>query len=148
MLRASVVFLLLLGFWGWAYAQEVSYREHIRPILKERCLGCHGPDSPEYKAFKLRKAHYIARGKGPRLDSYTYLVYFVGWQDTGALMRRLDDGTNTPDGSPGNMYRYLGDTEAQRQRNLRLFKRWVGHWSLKRWGQWSLKELQSLKLKY
>jgi hypothetical protein len=47
-------------------------------------------------------------------------------------MRRLDDGANTKDGTPGNMYRYLGEDDAQRAANLALFKRWISSWNLKR----------------
>jgi hypothetical protein len=39
----------------------------------------------------------------------------------------LDDGKNTKDGKPGNMYQYLGATEDERQKNLKLFKKWVGN---------------------
>lgn len=128
--------------------EEVRYTEHIKPVFDSKCIGCHGQDSPEYKEFKKDKKKYKAISKGPRMDSYTYLIYFTGWPDTGALMRRLDDGHNTKDGKPGNMYRYLGDNEAERQGNLRLFKEWVGHWSLKRWGDISKEELNSIKIEY
>ncbi len=63
---------------------------------------------------------------------------FVGWPDTGALMRRLDDGKNTKTGAPGNMYVNLGADEAERQRNLALFKTWVGE------GGWFLGKLKYL----
>ena len=52
--------------------------------------------------------------------------FFLGWPDTGAIMRRLDDGKNTSDGKPGNMYTYLGDGDEERRKNLDLFKQWVG----------------------
>jgi hypothetical protein len=50
-------------------------------------------------------------------------------------MRRLDDGSNSAERKPGNMYQYLGTTDAERQANLKLFKAWVGAdaWMLKRW---------------
>ncbi|MCZ7654684.1 MAG: hypothetical protein M5R42_11035 [Rhodocyclaceae bacterium] len=49
------------------------------------------------------------------------------------LMRRLDDGSNTQDGQPGNMYRHLGRKEA-RLENLKLFKKWIGEdaWTTKK----------------
>jgi hypothetical protein len=73
--------------------------------------------------------------KGPKMDTYTDLISFVGWPDSGALMRRLDDGKSTSDGKPGNMYQNLGATEEERQKNLNLFKQWVGKdaWKLNRW---------------
>jgi hypothetical protein len=50
-------------------------------------------------------------------------------------MRRLDDGKASPGGKPGNMYRYLGGDEQERQKNLAVFKAWVGEggWNLNRW---------------
>ena len=37
------------------------------------------------------------------MDTYADLIFFVGWPDTGALMRRLDDGKTAADGKPGNV---------------------------------------------
>lgn len=56
----------------------------------------------------------------------------VNGSDTGALMRRLDDVTNTKDGKPGNMHGNLGKDAAERAANLAIFKQWVGGWTLKR----------------
>lgn len=125
-----------------AYASEVNYREHIKPIFDVQCSTCHGESSPEYKAFKLDKEKWIDQGLGPRMDSYTYLVYFTGWPDTGALMRRLDDT------KPGNMYQHLGDSEQERQRNLTMFKEWVGGWTLKRFNDLTKEELAAIKVTY
>ncbi len=82
------------------------------------------------------------------MDSYTYMISFVGWPDTGAIMRRLDDGKNTKDGSPGNMYKNLGDTDEERQKNLSIFKEWVGNWILKKWPDISKEEMNGIKVKY
>lgn len=72
---------------------------------------------------------------GSATDAYADLIFFVGWPDIGAVMRRLDDGKNTSDGKPGNMYQYLGAAEEERQKNLNLVKEWVGKdaWKLNRW---------------
>jgi hypothetical protein len=69
----------------------------------------------------------------------------VKGSDAGALMRRLDDGKNTKDGKPGNMYTYLGSTDAQRSANLETFKKWVGSWSLKRRKELGTEELDAIK---
>jgi hypothetical protein len=37
-----------------------------------------------------------------KMDSYRQLVNFVVWPNTGAVMRRLDDGKSAKDGKPGN----------------------------------------------
>jgi hypothetical protein len=63
-------------------------------------------------------------------------------------MRRLNDGKNRKDGKPGNMYVFLGDTEEERQRNLELFKKWVGYWTLKRWHEITKEELDQIKVPY
>lgn len=129
-------------------AEEISYTANIKSIFDQKCLNCHGADAPEYKEFKKDKKKYISLNRGPRMDSYTYLLYFVGWPDTGALMRRLDDGNNTKNGKPGNMYTNLGDSEAERQRNLEVFKQWVGNWSLKRWSVAKKEEIEGMKVTY
>lgn len=83
-----------------------------------------------------------------RLDTYSHLIFYTAWPDTGALMRRLDDGKNTKDGEPGNMYQYLGSTEEERQQNLKLFKDWVGNWTLKRWKDITKEDMDGIKVKY
>jgi len=41
-------------------------------------------------------------------------------------MRKLDDGKSTVSGKPGNKCQYLGETDQERQKNLILFKAWIG----------------------
>lgn len=90
------------------------------------------------------------------MDTYADLIFFVGWPDTGAIMRRLDDGSNTADRKPGNMYRYLGATDEERQANLKLFKAWVSDegWTLKRWDKRgdvpgvTKEDLSKMKMRY
>ena len=51
-------------------------------------------------------------------------------------MRRLDDGSSPlAGGKPGNMYKHLGETDAERAKNLATLKAWVGEggWNLNRW---------------
>ena len=136
------IMVVTLLFASVAYASEVTYREHIKPVFDVQCSACHGESSPEYKAFKLDKEKWLAEGLGPRMDSYTYLVYFTGWPDTGALMRRLDDT------KPGNMYQHLGENETERAENLALFKEWVGGWTLKRFKDLTKEELEAIKVAY
>ena len=111
---------------------EVTYVSHIEGIVEQSCISCHGSDSPTLAEFKEDPDEYIAQSKGPKLDTYEDLVVLVNGEDAGAIMRRLDDGENTEDGEPGNMYVNLGSTEEERQENLDLFKEWAGNWSLKR----------------
>jgi hypothetical protein len=139
-----------------AAAEDVTYRKHIRPLFEDQCASCHGADSPYLGEFAEKKDKYVANDVGPRMDTYADLIFFIGWPDTGAIMRRLDDGKSAKDGKPGNMYEQLGGDEAERQQNLNVFKAWVGEdaWTLKRWNARgdvpgvTKEELSKLKLKY
>jgi len=140
---------LVYGSVALGAGEEISYTGQIAPLVAARCSGCHGKDSaPEYQAFKKEKEKWLAKGQGMRMDTYSHLVFFTAWPDTGALMRRLDDGKSGKDGKPGNMYRYLGDTEEERQKNLAQFKGWVGNWSLKRWPEMTKEELNGIRVPY
>lgn len=113
-------------------ATKATYDSTIRQIVDARCLSCHGKDAPSMEEFKKDQDGYKAKSLGPRMDTYENLMVMVNGSDTGAIMRRLDDGANTKDNKPGNMHRYLGNTDAERAANLALFKGWIGGWTLKR----------------
>jgi hypothetical protein len=146
LLAAVVTGLAMTG----TAASEVTYRDHMRPLWENRCAACHGAESPYLGDFEEDEARYEVELKGPRMDTYADLIFFVAWPDTGALMRRLDDGSNTADGKPGNMYEHLGETEAERQRNLAIFKAWVGEeaWTMKRPRDITREELERFRLAY
>ena len=135
MLRIVIAFCAAFGVSVAGIAADVTYRKDIRPMWQQRCAACHGADAPYLGDFEENKKKFEAAFKGPRMDTYADLVFFVGWPDSGALMRRLDDGKSASDGKPGNMYQNLGATEEERQKNLNLFKEWVGKdaWKLNRW---------------
>lgn len=111
---------------------KVTYENTIRQLVDKRCSECHGNDAPSMVDFKKDEEGYKAKKLGPRMDTYENLMVMVNGSDTGAVMRRLDDGANTKDGKPGNMYQKLGKDDAERAANLALFKRWMGSWNLKR----------------
>jgi len=156
MLKALVPSLISLALAGSAWASDVTYRKDIRPLWEAKCSACHGAKSPYLGEFLENTAKYKKLNQGPRMDTYADLIIFVGWPDTGAIMRRLDDGKNATDGKPGNMYQYLGATDEERQKNLDLFKAWVGEkaWIHKRWDAKGdmpgveKHELSQMKLKY
>jgi len=129
-------------------ADEITWSGTIKQVFEKHCITCHGSNAPEYPAFKKDKDVWIKKGIGMRMETYSHLVSFVGWPNSGALMRRLDDGTNSPEGKAGNMYQHLGSDEPERQANLTLFKKWTGSWNLKRWVDISINELGSIKSKY
>ena len=140
--RLMTVFALFTLFAGNAVAGEITWRQHIKPVFDARCAGCHGADAPEYKGFKEDKEAFVAKGIGPRMDTYSHLIFYTGWPDTGALMRRLDDA------KPGNMYQHLGENEAERQKNLALFKGWVGNWVLGKWKHVTKEDVDGIKVAY
>lgn len=142
------LFLFLVSL--LASAQDITYREHIRPLWEDRCERCHGKDAPYLGTFLENKKSYEADDKGPRMDSYADLIYFVSWPETGAIMRRLDDGKSKADGKPGNMYKNLGRSEEERQANLLLIKQWVGEgsWIMKKSEAITKEELINIKTRY
>ncbi len=154
--KIALAIWLTVGVCDISLAQEVTYRKNIRALWLEKCSLCHGPNSPYLGDFEVAAAKYTAEMKGPRMDTYADLIFYVGWPDTGALMRRLDDGKSVKGGKPGNMYQYLGANEEERQRNLNAFKEWVGKdaWTLKRWNARgdvpgiTREELDKIKVKY
>ena len=133
-----------------AMAADVDYKKDVKPLWQSKCSSCHGADAPYVGDFKAEKDKFTAAMKGPRMDTYADLLQFVAWPDTGALMRRLDNGKNAADGKPGNMYQFLGANDAEREKNLAVFKAWVGEdaWSLKRRDAITKDELMKIKAKY
>lgn len=124
--------------------EMVGYND-IKEIISTHCLSCHGNSSPPLEEFKKDKENYKGIGKGPKMDSYDELIKFVKGSDAGALMRRLDDGKNTKDGKPGNMYQYLGNTDSERSANLEILKRWIGHWTLKKKAEMTDDDIKAIK---
>ena len=155
----AAMLVMLLGAAGATAApnQEVTYRTVIAPLWRAQCSACHGASSPERADFLLDEKRYADKLQGPRMDSYERFIAFVAWPDTGALMRRLDDGTGKyAGGKPGNMYLQLGATEKERAANLKLVKAWVGEgaWNLNRSGKRgdvpavTKAQLDKIKVKY
>lgn len=156
MLKSLVASAISMSLVASALAADVTYRKNIRPLWEQKCAACHGAGSPYLGDFDENKKKYAAQMKGPRMDTYADLVFFVGWPDSGAVMRRLDDGKGAKDGKPGNMYQYLGGTDEERQKNLKMFKAWVGEggWTLKRFEARgnvpgvTKEDLERIKVKY
>ncbi len=148
--------LFAIAISGSAIAADVTYTRDVAPLIKETCGECHGVSSPDLDTFKADEKKFTDDKTGPRMSTYNELISYIGWPDTGAIMRRLDDGKSAADGKPGNMYRQLGSDEAERQKNLALFKAWVGEgaWNLNRWAvrgnvpAITKDQLDKLKLKY
>ena len=139
------VFVILVVAVPVFAAETVTYEKDIKGIIAKQCFSCHGPDAPTMEEFKRGEDGYKKKMKGPRYDTYANLMVVVKGSDAGALMRRLDDGKNTKDGKPGNMFANLGSTDAERSANLQAFKKWVGNWTLKKKKELSKGELEAIK---
>lgn len=134
MLKTIIPTLLIIAASASVQAADVTYVKDIAPMFKEACGECHGASSPTLQEFKLNEKKFTEDKTGPRMNNYDELIAYIGWPDTGALMRRLDDGKSVKDGKPGNMYKHLGENDAERQKNLAVVKAWVGEggWNLNR----------------
>ena len=140
--------LFTVSIIGYAASQEqgaVTYEKDVKSIISKRCLSCHGSNAPTTEEFNKDKEGFKQKNKGPRMDTYENLMNFVNGKDTGALMRRLDDGKNTKDGKAGNMYKSLGGTDAEKAENLLVIKKWIGGWTLKRSAEITDTERKAIK---
>lgn len=154
---AAVFVLLCTAGAVLAQTREVTYRTDIAPLWKAQCSACHGAQAPERADFLLDEKGFAAKSQGPRMDTYERFIAFIAWPDTGALMRRLDDGKSKyGGGKPGNMYVQLGATDAERAANLKIVKAWVGEgaWNLNRAGKKgdvpavTKEQIDKIKVKY
>ena len=153
-MRKAIVAAVCAGFALSANAQDPTWRKDIAPIVKKGCAECHGAEAPEYGDWMLLD-DAKRKKEGPRMDTYTTFMNFVAYPATGAVMRRLDDGSSAG-GKPGNMYMYLGKSDADRAMNLKTIKAWLGEgaWNLNRFGARdnvpgiSKEQLEKIKAKY
>ncbi len=68
------IYLILASLAAPAMADEVTYRQHIRPLLEAKCGSCHGAGSPYLSEFQQDKKKYEAMSQGPRMDTYADLL--------------------------------------------------------------------------
>ena len=152
--RFGLVLGLFAGITASAGAQETTWRKDIQPVVAAQCAGCHGSTQPGFDEWNVQRVK--DKNLAPRLDTYALFMNHVVWPETGAIMRRLDDGKGAPGAKPGNMYEYLGANDAERARNLQLIKAWLGEgaWNLNRWQKRgdtpaiSKDQLDKIKAKY
>lgn len=149
MLKMTGVVIVLMIFTAGAVNSagkaDVTYEKDVKKIISEKCLFCHDSDAPTMEVYKKDEAGFKKVMKGPRIDTYANLMVVVNGSDTGALMRRLDDGKSIKDGKPGNMYSYIGGTEVEKAANLKVIKDWVGGWTLKRAKEITQGELKAIR---
>ena len=131
-MKKLVLVMVLTMFASQVFAENLTWRNDIQPLVEKRCVDCHGPNDPEFNEWRLLSKEE-RKEVGPRMDTYPHFMSYVVWPATGAMMRRLDDGKAS--GKQGNMYEYLGDNDAERAKNLAVIKEWLGEnaWNLNRW---------------
>ena len=128
----------------------------LRHSSKPTAQSATGRIRPHWQNSSLTNKNTKNAKLGPRSDTYENLLMIIAYPDTGAFMRRLDDSGANPDKKPGQMFKYLGETDAERIKNLAMIKAWVGEggWNLNRWVAKgdvpgvSKEQLMKLKLKY
>jgi hypothetical protein len=138
-------FMMMTGVSSADGGKAVTYEKDVKKVISGGCLSCHGGDSPTTEEYGKNKEGFKQKMKGPRMDTYENLMIFVNGKDTGALMRRLDDGKNTKDGKPGNMFKFLGKTEQERTIHFELVKKWISGWTLKRKAEMTEDDLRAIK---
>lgn len=133
MRRIAVIPLLFAGIITSAAGQDMTWRKDIQPLVTAKCGACHGANQPGFAEWNVQRV--TDKTLAPRLDTYAYFMNHVVWPETGAIMRRLDDGKGAPGAKPGNMYAFLGADDAERAKNLQTIKAWLGDgaWNLNRW---------------
>ena len=132
MLSKQIPFVLVAVLATSVHANDLTWRKDVGPMIATRCGTCHGAGAPEYSDWSLLPEDK-RRTVGPRMDSYPHFMSYVVWPATGAMQRRLDDG-KAAGGKPGNMYQFLGSSDEERAKNLKLIKDWLGDgaWNLNR----------------
>jgi hypothetical protein len=129
------VIAVLIAAVAPAEANDLTWRKDIEPIVQANCSACHGSGAPIYEEWNLDREKWTKQNVGPRLDTYADFMRHVVWPATGSVMRRLDDGKAAANGKPGNMFNFLGATDAERAKNLQTIKAWLGDgaWNHQRW---------------
>ena len=75
MLRVILALFLVAGVSVASWAQDITYRKHIKPLMVQKCLFCHGADAPYLGDFDENKKKFEATAKGPRMDTYADVVF-------------------------------------------------------------------------
>jgi len=132
-MRRSIFFVGLFAVAASASAEDLTWRKDIQPIVTAKCAGCHGTNQPGFADWNVQRVSN--KSLAPQLVTYPFFMNHVVWPETGAIMRRLDDGKDAAGAKPGNMYVYLGADDAERAKNLHTIKAWLGEgaWNLNRW---------------
>ncbi len=98
---------------------DVSYQQHIAPILKEKCQSCHGPDGKGYLESGFSVDSYEAVMKGTKFGP----VIIAGNSAASTLYRmvthQVDPKIHMPQVSESDQMAALS------QEQIDAFKQWI-----------------------
>ena len=100
MTRILVLAVLALPSLARAEDDDAWFTAHVKPVLEERCIGCHGPEKQKAHLRLDSRAAVLAGGEGgaaavPGKPEESLLVKAIGYKDEDLQMppkgKRLPD---------------------------------------------------------
>lgn len=122
----AVVGILLGGLPSGLFAappENVDFQRDVRPILAEKCIGCHGPNHPEAEVRMVDRASILASGESG------LPIVVAGKPDQSELIRRVlstDPDVRMP---PGEKPPLSSDKVAILKKWIESGAEWSTHWS-------------------
>src|SRR5262245_19914687 len=117
-ISVSLVALFLIAWSGWSADRVIAFNRDVRPILSDKCFGCHGPDAAQ-KNIPLR------------LDSEAAAKAVVSGGSQARLLQRITSENRAVRMPP--VYSGLNLSAAEID-TLRMWveqgAKWERHWSL------------------
>ena len=125
--------ILIMGVLFWAHlnilgSEKLSFNEHIRPILSDKCFHCHGPDEKHIKGkLQLHTFEKATKGLGKKKNRF---AIFPGRPDKSTLWERITTDDEDDIMPPPESHKTLSDKEKS------IIKKWIesgaeyqNHWS-------------------
>ncbi|MEM7391561.1 MAG: c-type cytochrome domain-containing protein, partial [Verrucomicrobiota bacterium] len=126
-MKQYLIALLFIASVSVATAETVSFNQHIRPILADRCFSCHGPDSASRRAdLRLdqeEQAKAVLKNEGLK-------AIHPGHPDKSAILQRIT--STDPDEvmpPPDAKISVSRDEIELLQRWIQQGARWEKHWA-------------------
>lgn len=104
-----------------ADGQPVSYREHVEPVVLDRCLSCHTADEPKAELVLEPGRGYDQLVGRPSAQVPTMQLVVPRDPADSYLWRKLDGNASVGEGMP----RTLLGTRRLPDRELERFRRWI-----------------------
>ena len=114
--RNIVVLVCLLGITSYGADESVDFNREVRPILSDRCYGCHGPDANKGRKAGLRLDEYAGATK--KLKSGEIAI-IPGDIEKSAMIPRIFSTDPEEIMPPPELHRPLSAKEKD------ILKRWV-----------------------